>query len=492
MVASLEDNKVVLKNTDGSTNNIAFAKGTSDFFDVAGIQMASSKTSSVQDTSGVINGTNDVTSSHLTEEDAIAQGYTVIKTAQDLQNMKNNLSGKYILMNDIDLSSISNWTAIGSDGDRFNGQLVGNGYTISNLTINGSSTYAGLFGVTGQNAVITDVDLENVNIVNTSTYDESATGALVAINNGTIIDSTVVGSVQGNIVIGGLVGSNSGTIQSSWFSGSSIINSDGYLGGLVGSNQGSITDSYMNGEVKRVTDTGSATNIGGFVGLNTGEIKNSYVKATISNSSSAYSVGGFAAINQGSIADSVWSADSLGSSASGIGNSSTGTSTNLTNVAASDFDAPYYESHVYEKLIKAGNLFINNVEITLSNSNISDAIAQINAQSAKTGIVASIENNKVVLKNADGNTNKISVESGTSDFFDIAGIHTEIISDIEPSDDPISFVSNGSGSFTAATGFTGSSALQGSVGGLTLDTVFANQAGSYTIDQNGKMHLLLM
>lgn len=155
-------------------------------------------------------------------------------------------------MNDIDLSSISNWTAIGSDGDRFNGQLVGNGYTISNLTINGSSTDAGLFGVTGQNAVITDVDLENVNIVNTSTYDESATGALVASNHGSIIDCSVSGTVKASEVIGGLVGANSGTIQSSWFSGSSIINSDGYLGGLVGSNQGSITDSYMNGEVKEL------------------------------------------------------------------------------------------------------------------------------------------------------------------------------------------------------------------------------------------------
>lgn len=185
----------------------------------------------------------------------------------------------------------------------------------------------------------------------------------------------------------------------------------------------------MNGEVKRVTDTGSATNIGGFVGLNTGEIKNSYVKATISNSSSAYSVGGFAAINQGSIADSVWSADSLGSSASGIGNSSTGTSTNLTNVAASDFDAPYYESHVYEKLISAGTLFINNVEITLSNSSISDAIAQINAQSAKTGVVASIEDKKVILKNTDGSTKTITIGEGTSNFVDITGVRTERLSE---------------------------------------------------------------
>ncbi len=49
----------------------------------------------------------------LTEEQALAQGYTLIKTPDDLNNIRNNLSGKYILMNDIDLSSYSNWDPIG-------------------------------------------------------------------------------------------------------------------------------------------------------------------------------------------------------------------------------------------------------------------------------------------------------------------------------------------------------------------------------------------
>lgn len=488
VVASLEDNKVVLKNTDGSTNNIAFAKGTSDFFDVAGIQMASSKTSSVQDTSGVINGTNDVTSSHLTEEDAIAQGYTIIKTAQDLQNMKNNLSGKYILMNDIDLSSISNWTSIGGDGDSFNGQLIGNGYTISNLKINGASTYAGLFGITAEQAVIKDVKLKDVTVVNTSTYDEAVTGGLVAINNGTIIDSSVSGTVKGSTVVGGLVGTNYGTITTSTFSGTAIIDSMSYLGGFVGTNFASITDCYMVGQVTRTANFETGT-VGGFVGSNEGVIENAHVNVTMTNvhnSVTSGNIGVFAGRNAGYISDSILTANTGGKTIQDVGSLTATSTTNLTNVDSSAFIEPVYSSPVYEKLINAGTLYINNVEITLSNSNVTDAISQINAQSAKTGVVASIENNKVVLKNADGSANKISVESGTSDFFDIAGINTEIISDIEPSDDPISFVSNGSGSFTAVTGFTGSSALQGGVGGLTLDTVFANQAGSYTIDQNGK------
>ena len=49
--------------------------------------------------------------STLTEEEALAQGYTLIKTADELQAMQDNLSGKYILMNDIDLSGYD-WTPI--------------------------------------------------------------------------------------------------------------------------------------------------------------------------------------------------------------------------------------------------------------------------------------------------------------------------------------------------------------------------------------------
>ena len=70
----------------------------------------------------------------LTESEAIAQGYTIIKTADDLQALKDNLSGKYILMNDIDLSGY-NWTAIGTKTNPFSGELNGNGHVIKNLQV---------------------------------------------------------------------------------------------------------------------------------------------------------------------------------------------------------------------------------------------------------------------------------------------------------------------------------------------------------------------
>ena len=49
-----------------------------------------------------------------TEEEAMAQGYTLIKSSDDLQNIQNDVSAKYILMNDIDLSGYE-WTPVGNN-----------------------------------------------------------------------------------------------------------------------------------------------------------------------------------------------------------------------------------------------------------------------------------------------------------------------------------------------------------------------------------------
>lgn len=53
----------------------------------------------------------------------------------------------FVLANDIDLSTVDNWTPIG-DGYAFGGTFDGNGYTISNLKINTTNNPTGLFGWT--------------------------------------------------------------------------------------------------------------------------------------------------------------------------------------------------------------------------------------------------------------------------------------------------------------------------------------------------------
>lgn len=93
---------------------------------------------------------------------SVPEGYIGIYTAEDLYNIRNNLSGKYILMNDIDLSVYENWEPIGTLEEPFTGELDGNGCLIMNLSIiditEDSDGYIGLFGV------VTDAKLANIKI----------------------------------------------------------------------------------------------------------------------------------------------------------------------------------------------------------------------------------------------------------------------------------------------------------------------------------------
>lgn len=75
----------------------------------------------------------------------VPDGYTGVYTAEDLDNVRNDLNGKYILMNDIDLGG-KNFVPIGDSGDPFTGIFNGNGYVISGLVVDGAYDYAGLFG----------------------------------------------------------------------------------------------------------------------------------------------------------------------------------------------------------------------------------------------------------------------------------------------------------------------------------------------------------
>lgn len=83
----------------------------------------------------------------------VPEGYKAIRTIEDLVNINNDPSGKYILMNDIDLTEATKkggsydtgygWTPL----DKFSGVLDGNGYYIKGMHIYGNKLkYVGLFG----------------------------------------------------------------------------------------------------------------------------------------------------------------------------------------------------------------------------------------------------------------------------------------------------------------------------------------------------------
>lgn len=296
-----------------------------------------------------------ITVDKISEADAISQGYTIIKSAYDLNNIRNNLSGKYILMSDIDLASIDNWQAIGDSNSKFSGVFNGNGYVIKNLTIDNSANSGnGLFGYTN-NAEIKNVGLENVNI-----KGNSSNGAVAADADATKIENIyVTGTINGTSVLngaicgtmdsgssitnsyasadviggtntGGLTGRNDGTISASSFTGNITANGS-YIGGIAGSNYGTISNAYVSGTITNISN-GSATYTGGIAGSNYNScvIQNSYMDAEIS---ALYFGGVVGYSSKGTVSNVVWNTTKSKTSVQYTGNS---TNTNCNGVMDSE------------------------------------------------------------------------------------------------------------------------------------------------------------
>ncbi len=113
--------------------------------------------------------------------------YIVINNADDLLKVKNNLSGKYVLACDIDMTGV-NFTPIGNKENPFWGIFDGNGNTIKGLYIDQSNNGCyGLFGAVGASGTVKNLEVEG-NIFVEELYDKCAVGGIIGQNNGTIVD----------------------------------------------------------------------------------------------------------------------------------------------------------------------------------------------------------------------------------------------------------------------------------------------------------------
>jgi len=305
------------------------------------------------------------------------------------------------------------WDAIGSATAPFTGTFQGNNKTIANLFINRTQPdRAGLFGEIGAAGVVAGVKLRDVDL---GALGGSRVGPLAGVNSGAIRLSSAIGRVSahergGTIYAGGLVGSNTGRIVSSYAeteitdtpsvagglaghngSGGSIIasystgvaittDSDAYLGGLVGHNQGAITAAYSRSPVKA---TGNTASIGGLVGYNQrtdstattqGTITASYALGPVVATGTGPSAGGLVGKNSGGTAvNSYWDTGVSGQSSSALGTGMRGASLygpvpltyqglfanwnlNLDGVAGND-DPWHFRGHQYP-MLKYGGLAI--------------------------------------------------------------------------------------------------------------------------------------
>ena len=204
----------------------------------------------------------------------VPEGYTPIYTIDDLYDVRNDLSGNYILMNDIDLSE----TAPGGDWDcgygwlpidNFSGVLDGNGYAIKNMYIFGNidsrsssygDRYIGLFGNGGGN--VTNVALVNCNIDVLTSSGSILVGGIVGGTSGynypSVTKSYTTGSIKVQIDYGALAGGYS------------------FVGGIAG--DAKVNDSFNNCNIEVcVKDDGATSSnsnynntcyIGGVTGYN--------------------------------------------------------------------------------------------------------------------------------------------------------------------------------------------------------------------------------
>ena len=184
----------------------------------------------------------------------------IITTAEELQNINNNVSAHYKLGTNIDLADME-FTPIGNvDTGSFTGSFDGNGYTIYNLDVY-SGKYAGLFG--SNEGIIKNVILENIYV-----YGTRYIGGVVAYNTalGTVENCKVLsGLVEtdggiNNIQIGGVCGRNEGAFNGAFSNGADVDASATdvtiYAGGICGYWNSSLTE-----ELNIVSNTGKISSI---------------------------------------------------------------------------------------------------------------------------------------------------------------------------------------------------------------------------------------
>lgn len=252
------------------------------------------------------------------------------KTVSSVEELKNmDLGGRYVLTCDLNLAGV-NWTPIGSENTSkgFSGYFDGNGHVISGLTIKGSPSTSGKFGLFAHiSGEVKNLGLENVEILLSPEYGSYYAGALAGMSD----DKAVVANcyskgrvaVSGSDVkVGGLVAYALGTYERC-YSEASI--SGETAGGLFGSCGADVTNCYATGSVSAHSRYGTA---GGLIGRIEGstdvsDIINCYALGNVSASSS--SSGGATAAAAGALVGDSMSSHNI-ENCFAIGNVSAATS----------------------------------------------------------------------------------------------------------------------------------------------------------------------
>ena len=193
-----------------------------------------------------------------------------------------NLPGRKVF--DKAVIAPATWTPYGFQGTLFKGVFDADGHTISHLTIRGAH-YLGLFGRLASGAQVKNLRVVDVNTTGSGYY----VGGLVGSNGGSVTQCYSAGVVSGNVSVGGLVGFNyDGSVTQCYSTG--VVSGTSSVGGLVGANGGTVTQCYSTGAVD------GNVKVGGLVGDNvSGSVTGCYSTGVVSGT--GWGVGGLVGYN---------------------------------------------------------------------------------------------------------------------------------------------------------------------------------------------------
>ena len=186
-----------------------------------------------------------------------------ISTLIQLDSIRKNLSGNYMLINDILMGSNDDWEPVGSDSAPFIGSFNGNGYRIMNMRINAPNSCAGFFGSV-ENCTLENIALENISVTG------SQAGGIAGLSRNTIIKNCYcAGSISsdawnGGAYSGGIVGHLKGRSTISDCYSTVNINASNhegrsYSGGIAGY-VGEEGFSYSEGNIVHIVDSSTIVN----------------------------------------------------------------------------------------------------------------------------------------------------------------------------------------------------------------------------------------
>ena len=131
--------------------------------------------------------------------------------------------------------SSRNWTPVGELYSPYTGAFDGAGHTVSGIDAGSSGVdYRGFFGVIAKSGSV-----KNLHLIGAQIHGSSSVGGIAGSNSGTIADCSVSGTEiiadsYSPLHFGGIAGQNSGTITACSVSNTTV--SGAYVGGIAGSN----------------------------------------------------------------------------------------------------------------------------------------------------------------------------------------------------------------------------------------------------------------